>query len=369
MKRAISILLSVLCISATVLFAFLLPPESRAQQNWHASVGGETKDMGKQASSFFPNEIWIHAGDSITWTWKSDILHTLSFLTTGQVYPLGGFQEGCPGFATSPAVVDGSSCVTTPAMAKGQTFTVVFPTAGSFKFECMVHLVMSGVVHVLNPSAPLPHNQEFYDREAATEEAALLANITQTEGTLDIAAENEPMDMDMGSDDSVRLLYGTRHVTAGIGEITSTPGGYQLTSLVRFVNGKITIHVGDTVEWGNNDPLEPHTITFGFGETSPADEFDPTDNVTIDADGALHAVLNSPTEKVNSGFLEQPLEDEPGVPQNPVVDAQFPGINIANVALFNPTRFRATFKAPGTYNYKCLVHDNLGMKGQIIVLP
>ena len=51
------------------------------------------------------------------------------------------------------------------------------------------------------------------------------------------------------------------HVTAGVGEIASTPGGLQTNSLVRFVNGKITIHAGDIVESSNRDPEEPHTIT------------------------------------------------------------------------------------------------------------
>ena len=44
------------------------PQMARAQQNWRASIGGETKDLGKQASAFLPNEIWIHVRDSITWT-------------------------------------------------------------------------------------------------------------------------------------------------------------------------------------------------------------------------------------------------------------------------------------------------------------
>ena len=35
----------------------------------------------------------------------------------------------------------------------------------------------------------------------------------------------------------------------------------------------------------------------------------------------------------------------------------------------NPTRFRVTFTKPGTYNYRCLLHDNLGMKGEVIVIP
>jgi plastocyanin len=326
-----------------------------AQQTWQATVGAESPDMGKQALAFLPNEIWIHAGDSITWTWQSDEIHTLTFLTVGQSLP--AFQGGCPGFASSPATFDGSTCVTTPAIVKPETFTVLFPAAGSFKFDCLVHLVMTGIVHVLPVAAALPHNQAFYDHEAAAQRKAILSDIT----------EKKQIDHDGDHDDdngpTVRVFH---HVTAGIGEISATPGGYQTGSLVRFVNGTITIHVGDTVEWGNHDPLEPHTITFG---ADPADEFDPSSNVTIDADGALHATINSPNDNVNSGFIEQPLEDEPGIPQNPIVNPDNPLTNVSNVALNNPTRFRATFTKPGTFNYRCLLHDNLGMKGEVIVIP
>jgi len=31
------------------------------------------------------------------------------------------------------------------------------------------------------------------------------------------------------------------------------------------------------------------------------------------------------------------------------------------------TRFRVTFTAPGTFNYICALHDDLGMKGTVIV--
>lgn len=345
------------CVGFFALAIFALPPAAHAQ--WHAKVGAQSKDMGKQALAFLPNEIWIHAGDSITWTWQSDEIHTLTFLTVGQPLPFN-FAAGCPGFSSSPATFDGSACVTTPPMVIGQTFTVSFPKAGSYKFECLVHLVMSGTVHVLDLGQPLPHTQKFYDLQAAKQRTALLTDIDQ----------KMKMDMSAGDDgETVNVFPRTAHVTAGVGEINATPGGYQTASQVRFINGSLTIHVGETVEWSNHDPLEPHTITFGFGNTDPADIFDPTPNVTIDPDGALHAIITLPTDQVSSGFLEQPLEDEPGVPQNPIVNPNNPATDISNVALSNPSRFRATFTHTGVYNYKCLLHDNVGMVGKIIVQP
>ena len=46
------------------------------------------------------------------------------------------------------------------------------------------------------------------------------------------------------------------------GEISATAGGWQYLSILRFLPGQIVIHVGDTVEWMNRDPTEPHTVTF-----------------------------------------------------------------------------------------------------------
>jgi len=345
-----------------------------AQQDWHAKVGAETPDMGRQALAFLPNEIWIHSGDSVTWTFNSDEIHTLSLLVIGQIFP--AFALGCPGFSVGSASFDGSTCVTTPPSVKGNpSFTVTFPETGNFKVQCLVHNTMNGVVHVLVPAAALPHDQAFYDKEAANEERDLL-----TDSDHATSSDSKGMSMAHSSDMvSVRVLAETNrlsgarpklaassgstlaaaHVSAGVGEIASTPGGLQTSSLVRFVKGKITIHAGDTVEWGNHDPEEPHTITFG---PAPANIFIPSPNVSQDADGGLSATLTSPSDAVNSGLIEQALDDQPGKPVNSDPDNSIG-------APFNPTYFRVKFLQPGTYNYECLLHDNLGMVGQVLVLP
>ena len=33
-------------------------------QDWQVQVGAQSKDKGRQALAFLPNEMWIHAGDS-----------------------------------------------------------------------------------------------------------------------------------------------------------------------------------------------------------------------------------------------------------------------------------------------------------------
>jgi plastocyanin len=262
------------------------------------------------------------------------------------------FPVGCPGFSFGSASFDGTTCVTTPPSVKGNpTFTVTFPTAGNYKIHCLVHNTMNGVVHVLDPSVALPHNQAFYDQQAADETRKLLtdkdhAMSSDMDGvsmghagasiSVHVLAANNRL---AGSSkklaaSSASTVSANARVTAGVGEIASTPRGLQTDSLVRFVKEKITIHAGDTVEWSNSDPEEPHTITAG---PEPANPFPPSPNVTVDPDGGLRATLNSPSDSVHSGFILQALDAQPGKPVNSDPD---------NAIADNPTRFRVTLWGP-----------------------
>jgi plastocyanin len=329
-----------------ILAVFILPHVVQAQTQWHATVGAQSKNLGHQALAFLPNEIWIHAGDSITWTFSTDEIHTVSFLQTipsPQIRP--PFQVGCPpgpppGITPDGSPFDGSACVNTGASVAGQTYTVTFPAAGNFKLVCLVHVDMTGVIHVLDLSQSLPHDQDFYDDQAETDREKLLPN--SDKGT--------DHDGDHGRDDSDRTHSPENQVTAGIAEVSATAGGTQTVALMRFVEKTTVIHAGETVEWSNLGPVTAHTITFG---TEPVDPMPPSANVTVDLDGARHAVIDSPADSVNSGLITASPQDRVKLPQSPL------GV----------TRFRVTFTHPGVFPYICALHDNLGMKGKVIVLP
>jgi plastocyanin len=230
----------------------------------------------------------------------------------------------------------------------GQTYQVIFPKAGNYEIVCLVHAQMFGVIHVLDPALSLPYDQAFYDEEAKEQLKALLEDADRHQHH----AEHQHSVGDMFSS---KVSSPTKSVTAGVGEIASTAGGQQSFSLVRFINGTVTIHATETVEWTNLDPEIGHTITFGV---VPQDLIDPSCSpncvVSTDPDGALHATIASTQQNVHSGLIAALLEDEPGFPQGPVAP---------------PTRFRITFTTPGTYPYVCAFHDNLGMDGEVIVLP
>jgi plastocyanin len=316
-------------LSIRWMFAFLfltLTPIAQAQ--WKATLGAQSQSMGHQALAFLPNEIWIHPGESVTWTSNVDEIHTVSFLTAGQLrLP---FQVGCPGFTvTGFATVDGSTCVTTPPLVKGQTFTVNFPTAGNFKLVCLVHQNMTGVVHVLDWSQPLPHGQSFYDLQAAAEGNALLSDNLHNH--------------------QAAVRPGRNSVTVGVGEVVANGGGTQTLSVMRFMDPRKVIHAGETVEWTNLDPATPHTITFGVEPLNPV----PPVNAIPDPDGALHGIVNSSADNVHSGLILAAPQDQMFLATPPL------GV----------TRFRVTFPHPGVFPYICALHDDLGMKGEVIVLP
>jgi plastocyanin len=327
-------------VSKSVVFiaaAVLMAGAGRAA-DWQVAVGAESPDRAGQALAFLPNELWIHAGDNVHFSFPTHERHTLTFLTPGQTRPPGfgpvfGIPVGCPGVTPSPASYDGSTCVTSGVLddPSSPPYTVNFPTPHNYKFVCLIHADMTGLVHVAGASETLPHDQGFYDLEALSERLILLADALLLQGQ-GIAGDTSAND-----------------VAAGVGQIvTTTGGGSQTASLMRFVRGTIFVRVGDTVEWTSLDPSINHTVTFG---TEPADPRPPSTNVTGTEDGARQAVISSPSDSVNSGFLSPTPQDR------------------ANLAQANPgvTRFRVTFNVPGTFNYICAVHDQLGMTGTVVV--
>jgi plastocyanin len=301
-----------------------------------AVVGAQTRDKGKQALAFLPNELWVHEGDSVSWTFPTDEIHTVTFLrVTPDVQIRPPFQVGCPGSTADGTPYDGTACVNSDILASGPTYTVAFPKAGNFKLVCLVHVNMTGVVHVLEPSEPLPHDQVFYDDQAERDRRELLSDASRLEGRGRAIAERTS----------------ENEVTAGIAEtVATTGGGVHSSSVMRFLQDRMVVHVGDTVEWTNAGATVNHTVTFG---TEPDDPMPPSPDVTLDSDGALHAVIGSPTDSTHSGFLGPAFQDRVGLAQTPLGVA----------------RFRVTFTAPGTFRYICALHDELGMLGTVIVRP
>jgi len=323
-----------------ILITALILPLPALAGTWQLQVGAQNGDRAHQALAFLPNEIWIHSGDSVTWTFAVNEIHTVTFLTPLQLRPsrLVGCPVGGPPDGRTPdfSVYDGTVCVNsgvlsnTSTLPSAPTYTVVFPVTGNFKLVCLAHPNMTATIHVLDLSTPLPHDQAFYDKQGDRQRSELLSD-----------------DME-----SAHHHSGSNEVTAGLGHVVGTGGGTQTLSVNRFMDATKVIHVGETVEWTTGEAVTNHTITFG-PEPDPTNQIPPSTNVTLDPDGARHAVISSPSDAVHSGFITQSPQDRTNLAQAPL----------------SATRFRVTFTQPGVYQYKCVLHDELGMVGQIIVLP
>ena len=354
--------------SAILGIVALLSPQSGQAAEWKVTAGAESDGLGRQAWAFLPNELWIHAGDSVTWTFASQEPHTVSFLTETTLRPT--IPNDGLYFQPSGSSFDGSSNVNSGEMTLGQTYTVKFPAAGNYKLACLAHLYMNGAIHVLPASASLPHDQAFYDREAADQQDRLLSDVDRRGDDLDQAGDNDQA----GS--------AAHRVIAGTGEIVAAGSGFQTAAAVRFFPPAMTVHVDQTVEFTNNDPMTVHSVTFGVdpGTLGLPERF-PVPivssgvgvNQDLDPDGALQATVAFPTDNVHSGALWPLPADRAanranaGLPAtDPPILSQFP--LPALVKDLNP-RFRVTFTHTGTFNYYCVFHDNLGMLGQVIVLP
>src|SRR5246127_4736495 len=136
-----------------ILLIALMVPASALADTWQLQVGAETGDRANQSLAFLPNEIWIHSGDSIRWTFPTHERHTLTFLKPGQTRPPGfgpifGVVVGCPGVTPDGSNYDGSACVTSDVQMLAEdsapgdeppTYSVTFPSTGNFKFVCLIH--------------------------------------------------------------------------------------------------------------------------------------------------------------------------------------------------------------------------------------
>ena len=319
---------------------------ANATPSWQTKVGAETPDHGIQALAFLPNDLTVNVNDSITWNFQTPEIHTLTLLHGAPVPPdfstacvtVNGVTDLGPG---TYAKVGGGTCpyIDSGVMAIGQSYTVNFGAPGSFSFICLVHPDMTGTVHVQPAGVRPPHNQAYYDEKGSDQSFVLLSH-----GLLNEAIQSH------------NVAQKPDNITIGKGFFMQTSGGLQSVLIARFLPSNQQVHVGDTVTWTALDPATPHTVTLGDEPGNPFARLDESSfscavggKVTL---SAPYPVLRSGTPTVNSGFLG--LGGPCGSPTPPD---------------FSGTSFAVKFTAAGTYQFYCALHDDLGMVGQITVLP
>jgi plastocyanin len=311
--------------------ASALPLRAAAATKWTVIVGGHPADNSVYANGFYPRELTVQVGDTVTWQFEG--FHNVTFLS-GATPPQFAIKDGHKMYA-NPKVFFPAGGKTyngvgfrnsgTPQGDKPFSYSLTFTKPGHYEYACTIHAGMAGVVNVVrDPVAGTP--AAALERGRAEQAASLAAATSAYEG---LNAERN------GSNITVRL-------------VGNHEGRY---SILRFTRKPLLISVGTTITWIVNDPFEIHTVTFTNGDKHL--QFiipEPQPNGPPQLE--LNAAVLTPTKRtsydgtgyVNSGLL-------------------FPAGNPAHL----PSSFSLTFTKPGRYEYWCLVHKDAGQRGIIIV--
>jgi plastocyanin len=278
----------------------------------HVVSVGFGGDRGGEAIIFTPKYIDVSVGDTVIWR-DADGLepHTVSFgplatlkkLAQNNIVPLGHKLLGLDpkiANATPATTYDGTGYANSGFLTKGKSWRLTFTRPGTYHYLCLIHGVpMDGYV---------------------------IVHARPAQGKLYM-------------------------VQAGDGQMAGNDKS-NMTQDMAFFPQRLTIHVGDTVEWIGGF----HTVSFGpevlrdrlekqfvvpKRQTSGPPLLTLNPQVAFPSGGSSY----NGTGFVSSGILFL------RVPQN------------SNA----PPTYRLTFTRPGTYTYDCLVHPN--MEGSLTVLP
>ena len=322
-----------------------------SSKTWTVLVGGEAEveqqENGPagawQFMRFYPENITINAGDTIVWKLASAEPHTVTFPKAGDVFPELFNPEGGSSQrmlfnplavrAQGSLIYDGMSLAGSGQLdAKPQfprEYKLTFTNQGTYEYFCAFHSMMKGNVTVQPAGTPYPETQEQIDAKAAS----LLAADTRA------AIESEPIAKQVSTS---RGPSGTTIYRVNMGY------GDGRIAWMRYAPEDLTITAGDTVEWIQQDAETPHTVTFTSGGKDPEYFLEEGDKLILNpvvmepASGRVY----SGKGYFNSGFIWGSSVPTPG-----------------------SRTYTLTFDTPGAYKYVCVTHAEMGMHGQITVLP
>jgi plastocyanin len=322
-------------------------------------------------NSFFPRDVRIRAGDSITWRQNSDSPHTVSFLgafpgpgnpnvfSDPHDAPLPGTNIPVPGqpgetmnnpmqiwpypnasvfgstyrggtFASSGRFV---ATPPTPGVDPITTFTLTFDTPGTYRYICLTHVnTMIGTVDVVSASASDVPSQVDLDARAKADIDALMTLVDRER------AQRSNVRSEPGPNDST-IWY----VSAG-------PNFFRINDeraqIDEFLPRDLTIASGDTVLWASTGF---HAVTF-----NPAPPPPPLNTVETLSDGSRAVIQNR-------------VAFDPVKPSGVFDPSQFYNSGNLSAGQPNGTAWALTFETPGTFEYYCAVHRERGMIGTITV--
>ena len=395
--------------------------------NWQIQVGAaDPSNPTVQGFGYYPEVMTIDAGNTVTFSLgKGAEVHYVVFQDGASASATAPIAALTPGHSYGNGIVAPDS-VNGAMLLPGYQYTLTFSTPGVYTYYCEVHGGQEGVIVVQPKGATLPYTAGQYQAtakqeiqqtltagDAAVGQAAVPTTVKNANGTTTYmvpAGLSPSQKVNTTLDNSAGMAVGsvslsptqtglsvqgsftglsanTKYnmtldngilghiqgpVTANstITFTTNSSGSYTLStsiannpksqtdlvppmagwvlslnqgstavasanvtnnadaSALAFVPQTLWIQPGDTVTWTEEGPQEAHTVTFlAPGQAEPANPFSPPAGGSVMSSDTYH----------NSGLLTY-------------LDS-----------------YSLTFTKPGVYPYICMLHNDYGMHGTIVV--
>ena len=312
--------------------------------------------------------VQVAEGTTITWVMNSDEFHTVTFLAGRPRLPIFIPQPEDPSrppmanpelfFPTLPSgAYDGTTYINSGFMEqRGAEFTVTFGRPGRYEYVCLLHPPMTGVVEVVAPGTTgLTTQAEVDAYNVAHTNQQHLPQVAEL-----LALRSTAVTSPGPNGSTVHM------VRAG------TEWRFGHLDLMAYLPGTLTVQQGDTVVWFNDHGYIPHTVTFPEQGAEPLAFL-----VPALPDGTI--VTGPPPGPPAGGAPPDPSQ----MPRLVLGPGGFPsranpthtGSGLYNSGVFgdeNPmagNSWALTFDAPGVYEYICVLHEPIGMRGTVVVVP
>jgi plastocyanin len=329
-----------------------LPAYASTPQTYTVLVGSDNVSNGVSISSFFPDTVKIHVGDSITWKANAHEIHTVTFLagqkledlliaapdgmaSPFQINPKAGFPTPTNGEYDGSTFMNSGILSTDPGFVT--SFTLTFTHLGVFDYVCYVHgTMMSGEIDVVADSVAVPSPAQVQAQGQSQIQAAW-------HGVPKVLAQARAQVVP-----TVVNPDGTLTRTVILGYMSGN------VMVMQFFPSHVTVHQGDTVVWklSPSDDIAPHTVTFfngapdlplvilGFDQGKPVLLINPA--VLFPSQAVKQGTPLNSTDFFNSGMLI------------PGVMTSF-ALKIGDIS--------------GSISYSCILHDSSGMDATLFGVP
>jgi plastocyanin len=315
-------------------------------------VGYDDMPHKADIEAYLPAELHIHVGDTVIWKQNAMEIHNVTFLAGADtvpafVVPMPNGPAGAMMFnpqvafpnAPKDGMYDGSTFATSGIMGKEQgqapDFSLTFTKPGTYPYVCVIHNeeAMKGTVVVEDASAQIPSPDEA-SAQGQKELDALLAKVPDVQKEAEAAVK--PAETNPDGSTTYYVLTGYSK-----GQI----------DLMSFFPEKLDVKAGDTVTWMlSPTDVAPHTVTFLNGAPEPV-------MVQAIPQQSGPPILTFGQDVVTPQNVDQPLTNQ-GIYNSGIIDPMAPGDHTFSLKIGDTT---------GTLHYICILHNEMGMAGDLMV--